>query len=437
VDASVDAPAEAEASVCGACPSGACLPDGGCVDCNVDRDCKGSLAHCSPAHVCVQCLPGPGDDCADGSYCHVERPERRDGGENRDGGDAETFSCRPGCKVNANCAPGICTPAHTCTECDPSGADTCAAGKYCGPDGACLGGCKADGAGCASGVCTPAHECVSCISDSECQAPRTCATGTCMAACTQDADCVGAGTAKCCGTRCAFVSRDYKACLACGTTCAAAQFCGATGCLDGAIAQVCDSATATFLLDGLEVDDELAPVVSAGLVAGCPTAITARTLPQTTAGTINGITGQPVVGGGDMQVVLGGPYGQSLIRYLDAQGVTAVFNSSNSQRARFQLRDGNGGPGPFVVDEPQSAITPAHDYFLIETVVDPVSGTLMFAIHGFLAQGTLAGTWHFLNIMLPARGTFAKSYYVYEWTNADGDPSASAGDTYALAASGP
>jgi hypothetical protein len=258
-----------------------------------------------------------------------------------------------------------------------------------------------------------------------------------MAPCTLETDCVGSGTAKCCGDRCAFVSRDHKACLGCGLACGATQFCSATGCLNGVIAKVCDSTTATFLLDGLEVDDQLAPIVSAGLVAGCPTSITARTLPQTTAGTINGVTGQPVVGGGDMQVVLGGPYGQSLIRYLDAQGVTDVFNASNGLRARFQLRGTGGAPGAFVVDQPQSAITPTHDYFLVETVVDPVTGTLMFAIHGFLAEGTLAGTWHFLNTMLPARATYAKSYYVYEWTNADSEPSASAGDTYRLVASGP
>lgn len=258
-----------------------------------------------------------------------------------------------------------------------------------------------------------------------------------MAPCTQESDCSSDGTAKCCGDRCAVVARDHNACLACGTVCGATEFCGPTGCLRGVIAKVCDSPVATFLLDGLEVDDQLAPVVSAGLTAGCPTAITARTLPQITAGTINGTTGQPVVGGGDMQVVLGGPYGQSLIRYLDAEGVTAVFNSSNSQRARFQYRNQDGTPGAFVVDEPQSAVTPAHDYFLVETVVEPVTGTLMFAIHGFQANGTLAGVYHFLNTMLPARATYDKSYYVYEWTNADSDPSAGAGDTYNLLASGP
>jgi hypothetical protein len=258
-----------------------------------------------------------------------------------------------------------------------------------------------------------------------------------MAPCTLEGDCVGTGTAMCCGDRCTFASRDHKACLACGVTCSATQFCGTTGCLNGTIANVCDSPKATFLLDGLSVDDQLAPVVSAGLVAGCPTAIAARTVSQATAGTINGTTGQPVVGGGDMQVLIGGPYGQKLIRYLDAQGVTAVFNATNGERGRFQLRNGSGGPGAFVVDEPSSAITTTHDYFLVETVVDPVTGTLTFGIQGFQAEGTVAGVWYFLNTVLPARATYDKRYYVFEWTNADGDPAGSAGDTYRLVASGP
>lgn len=402
-----------EASACAPCPSGICLENNVCAECGKDADCHDAKPRCNvSAHECVACLPGDSDNCGDGQYC-----------------DGSDLTCKSGCKNSASCGTGFCNAAHVCLDCNPNGADTCVDGKFCTSAGACVAGCKTDGSGCASNVCQGSHECQSCIADSECLPGHVCSSGQCLPDCGHDNDCPTGFT--CCGDRCADLSRDHSACLACGTTCTATQFCASAGCRDATIASVCDSARATFLKDGLNIDDAQDDVLSAGLVAGCATKPTVTSPKLTDAVTINPTTGQPVVGSGDMQVVVGGPFGQALIKYLDNAGVTPAYSTYDNMREQFRLR--SGGTPPVDV----AGSTDGHDWVLIETVVDPKTGTLMFAVDGFQQQGTIAGVWYFVNTMLPSLSTYTKSYYIYEWTDGDGDKAPSSADTFTLVASGP
>jgi hypothetical protein len=100
------------------------------------------------------------------------------------------------------------------------------------------------------------------------------------------------------------------------------------------------------------------------------------------------------------------------------------------------VRSTDGGAGTAAVDAPRATLTPTHSYFLLESVIDPTTNTLMFAIDGFTSEGTVAATWYFVNVMLPSLSTYDQSYYIYEWTNADADPAGSAGDTFRLVTSG-
>ncbi len=406
----------ADASPCHACASGICLADGGCAECGKDADCHDPTPRCNAGtNTCVACIPGGTDNCANGQYC-----------------DSVSLTCKSGCKTSDDCGTGFCNALHVCLDCDPNGTDTCTDGKFCTVEGACIAGCKADGTGCASNVCDSAHECSSCVSDSECAPGHVCSSGTCLPNCGHDNDCPSSLT--CCGDRCADLTRDHSACLACGTACAANQFCGTTGCQNGTIANVCGSVKATFLKDGLDVDDAEDDVLSAntGLTATC-TNTTVTSTKQELSPTINPTTGQPVVGSGNLQVVVGGPFGQSLIRYLDAAAVTSIYSTYDNGNEQFRLRSGGTPP----VDVAQSTSTDGHDFVLIETVVDPTTGTLMLAIDGFQQYGTTAGVWYFLNTMLPSLSTYTKSYYVYEWTDSDGDKAPSSGDAFSLVTSGP
>jgi hypothetical protein len=260
-----------------------------------------------------------------------------------------------------------------------------------------------------------------------------CSTGTCTPSCTHDEDCPGAAT--CCTARCAELAHDYQNCLACGNACSADQFCGNSGCVTATVASICAADTATFLLDGLSVDEATVPSVRDAYVATCSPATTPVTAPQASAGTINATTGRPVVGSGNLQVVVGGTFGQRLMSYLESSGLTAVFNSYVGTTAQFNLRGESGTS--VVVTAPEDVLTDSHSYFLIETVVDPATGTLTLATYGFTSQGTAAAAWYFVNEMLPSLETFDSSYYVFEWTDEDADLTPSAQDTFALLASGP
>jgi hypothetical protein len=230
----------------------------------------------------------------------------------------------------------------------------------------------------------------------------------------------------------------------------ATEFCAATGCLSAVLANVCNSPKSTFLLDGLNVDDATDPIVRDGLLSACflPTSSAiivgqsaSDTLHQDLTGAPDPLKGRPVVGSGDMQVVVGGPFGQTLIRYLETQGITSVYNSFDANGARFYRRSVDGGVDSIIVDAPQADVNQTHSFFLIEMVVDPTTGTLMLAIDGFNAKGTTVAAWFFLNQMLPNRSSLDKSFYVYEWTAGPGDggtnPLPSFADMFTLLASGP
>jgi hypothetical protein len=361
-----------DANPCRACPSGACLPDGGCAECVLDKHCPAELPRCDTArNKCVACLATPTDNCEDGKYCSANE---------------------------------------------------------------CIPGCKANGGGCASGACTAEHECTSCIADSECLSGHVCSSGICSPGCGHDGDC--AGTQTCCKDRCAELSRDKDNCLGCGVACSLQQFCGRSGCAEAIMANACKSAVATFLKDGLDIDDAMDEQLRDGMLANCPDKPTVRLVSQTESPTVNPVTGQPVVGSGDLQVIVGGPYGQNLIRYLESTGATRISDTYDGNGAQFHLRGADGGLGTVIVDAPIATLNEHHDFFLVEMLRDPTTSTLVFAVYGFGSSGTISGTWYFTHVILTSLPTFDKSYYIYEWTDSDGDSMPGSADTFDLVTSG-
>jgi hypothetical protein len=100
------------------------------------------------------------------------------------------------------------------------------------------------------------------------------------------------------------------------------------------------------------------------------------------------------------------------------------------------LRGADGGPGTVIVDRPLDTLNEHHDFFLVEMVADPTTSTLMFAVYGFSVYGTIAATWYFSDVMLSSLSTFNQGYYIYEWTDVDGDAKPGIADTFTLVTSG-
>ena len=64
------------------------------------------------------------------------------------------------------------------------------------------------------------------------------------------------------------------------------------------------------------------------------------------------------------------------------------------------------------------------------TITTYLTSTLHFS-------GTQAGAWYFAQKMVPARATLDKSWYVYEWTDQDGNQMPGDADTFKLVATSP
>ena len=64
-----------------------------------------------------------------------------------------------------------------------------------------------------------------------------------------------------------------------------------------------------------------------------------------------------------------------------------------------------------------------NDVFLVELAIDPASGTLALVTYGLCSpgNGTQAAAWYWANVMLPNRSTYTDSWYLYEWTDTNGE----------------
>jgi hypothetical protein len=289
---------------------------------------------------------------------------------------------------------------------------------------------------CASGVCDMNGDCKRCVNDQECKGGRVCGSGVCAPRCGgAGAACTGAFV--CCNEHCVDTTLDPKHCGACGTTCAALQFCANASvppvCRSSILAHVCDAKRATFLLDGLQADQEATVVVHGAIMARCAPPPMAATVSQSVSTAINPITGQPVLGGGELLVAVGGDSAQRLVNYLEDSGTSRVYNEYDGLNTLwFKRRDASN---TILATVTRTTLTPTHDYFLVEVVLDPISGTLSLVLYGLDSPGTKAAAYYFTNTMLPSIATYTQSWYLYEWmgTNSGG---AGPGDTFTLLASG-
>lgn len=288
---------------------------------------------------------------------------------------------------------------------------------------------------CASGSCTTAHDCERCVSDTECAEGRVCSTGTCLSPCANTPDCPSGYV--CCGTRCADTSRDHNHCASCNAFCTGGDYCAGVGCKQTSVATVCDTPHMTFVLSGASTDDALAPVLSAALTSGCPSPPAMTTEPDTASVAVNPTTAQPVAGAGDLIVEFGGPYTTKLANYIESHGYTRIYDTTpDGNVVGFYAHSADGGKDPAIAEAPFAAFTATHDYFKIEMVVDPVSGTRVLQIYGIFSPGTVAAEWFFEHRMLPNLSAYPLRYYVYEWTHGDAGTTPGASDSFVLVASG-
>jgi hypothetical protein len=199
-----------------------------------------------------------------------------------------------------------------------------------------------------------------------------------------------------------------------------------------ALSSVCDAPVANVLFDTLSDDDRAAAVLATTLPALCSPPTTVRSWPTADAGVLFDVsTGQPWAHGGAMFGVMGGPFGQKLVNYLERTAAADVRFNSTATDNLFVRQN-----GVVILQAPFAQSNATHDWFLLELVKQPSRGAPALVGYGFGGPGTIAAQYYLQTQVLPARSNFTKSWYVVEWRD-DGDGGVGAGDTFTPVASGP
>jgi hypothetical protein len=202
---------------------------------------------------------------------------------------------------------------------------------------------------------------------------------------------------------------------------------GATGVAASGLHALCAFTQRTVIDNGLTVDDGVGALLDASLSTGCSNAPITRTVSQDDPGVLDPVTGRPLVAANDLVVIGGGDGPNHAIAYLLRDDTPVTWSSSPTPNYRERATGRTLAMGP---------VTDAHDYALVMVVVEPIGGSRILSASGMNVNGTLAAGYWFQHEIAPAITTDDEMWTLVEWTNADSDPTPSAGDTFVVLASG-
>jgi hypothetical protein len=245
------------------------------------------------------------------------------------------------------------------------------------------------------------------------------------------------GAMECCANRCSDLARDPRNCGACGNACSATQFCTGTLCDDAVFANICASKSVTVVDDPYPTDMQAGSSLGEAIGSSCAGAgVTVVMVSQTQPGILvqGGDAGwRPNTGVGTTLVAGGGAFGQLSVQYMDESALTPVYLTNNGTTSHIYQRS-TGLPLVTANDDTLSA---QHDFFMLELAVEPQSGTLCLFGEGILGPGTVAAGYFGSHVLLPAHASYPAAWYVYEWTDTNGDMTPDSGDAFHLVAQGP
>jgi hypothetical protein len=239
--------------------------------------------------------------------------------------------------------------------------------------------------------------------------------------------------ATCCGNACVNVATTALHCGGCGQPCAAGSYCVASACLPGTLANLCATTNGVLLLDGVMVDDAAGQSVGESLTAACaPFALTVGAISD--AAFAAGAPRLPVVRAERLVVTVGGPAVNPVVSAYETGRLAPLyfdFNAINTQRI---IRV--AGTGQVVLNVLDAGITRLHDYFLVETFLEPAGNRLILLSYGLGSAGTEAAALFIQDPLLSSPVLQTHAWVIVEWLDDTGD-GVTAGDTFTVVATGP
>jgi hypothetical protein len=241
-----------------------------------------------------------------------------------------------------------------------------------------------------------------------------------------------AGTLTCCGGQCVDTTKDPRNCGQCGSACDAGQFCTGVSCEDATLANVCANPKGTVVSGTFQNDNTAEQQLETAIKSACTGMTVVEASQSGSEGVVDPVSGAPITGVGDTFVSAGGSFGQMAVGYMDKAASTPVFVREDGSALSFVQR----ATGTVVASAPTSTLTASHDLFLVELAVEPAKGTLCFFNVGLYGPGTVAASVYVSSEILPNRQKYAQAWYVYEWTDANGNATPDMADTFKLTAQG-
>lgn len=275
--------------------------------------------------------------------------------------------------IIASCAPNSPSPAGECV-----------------PENCKSGVCQADGA------CAPVPDCK----------PEECVSGACLADGTCAPGCGG------------------------GKACVDGQFCDSQQCQELTFTNIMNSSKAVVVKDDASDDEDAAEILQSGLEPFFQTRMVSQNDPS-----VGDSSGRPLIGFGEIVFAPGGSYFHKIVGYLEKQELikTTIVISGEDGAKGYQFKGSDGG----IIGNNQSFQSNANDwdFFSVELVFEPKSGSLVVIAYGFWGSGTKAAAYYLVNEMLKNPENYTDSWYVFKWEDTEDNDKPDAGDTFTLLAS--